>query len=177
MIILLLFELLALGILAGDLSGQTILTATMVTAKLFIGIQAHHQQSVDFVGFEGLAALELSVDPIGGPAQLRGVHPLAGIAKSIVADFVPVTDPPLPLGEFGFLLQLQQAGDMHHLPQEQAQPDGAGRDLRLWPGIGETTRQQMQIEAFLRIGLELSELGKVGAIHCPGLRPVATVRH
>jgi hypothetical protein len=44
----------------------------VVAAKLFVGIQTDRQQSIDFVGFKGLAPFELAVDPNRGPAQLPG---------------------------------------------------------------------------------------------------------
>jgi hypothetical protein len=65
-------ELLALGIFAGDLPPPTVRTTAVVAAKLFVGIQTDRQQSIDFVGFKGLAPFELAVDPNRGPAQLPG---------------------------------------------------------------------------------------------------------
>src|SRR6266436_4061066 len=52
------FELLALGIFAGDLSSQAILARAMIAAKLLIGVQASNQQTGRFIGFKGLAAFE-----------------------------------------------------------------------------------------------------------------------
>ena len=66
------------------------------------GIQAEHQQSVDFIVFKGFATFELSVNPDRRPAQLRRVHPFAGITKGVVADLAFVAHPPLPLGQFSF---------------------------------------------------------------------------
>ena len=82
-----------------------------------------------------------------------------------MADRVPVAYPPLPLGQFGFLLQLQQTGDVDHLAEDQAQADGTGGNVGLGPGVGETTGQQRQVETLLRIGDELAQLVKVAVIH------------
>jgi hypothetical protein len=71
----------------------------------------------------------------------------------------------LPLGHFGFRLQLQQAGNVNHFAQDQTQAHGAGRNVRLGPGVGETARQQREIKVLLGIGLKLAELTKVGLIH------------
>src|SRR5439155_2467085 len=158
-------ELLALGVFAGDFPGQAILAAAVVAAKLFVGVQADHQQPLDFIGFKGLAPFELAANPNPAPTQLLWVQPLAGIAESIVTDPMTVAHPPLPLRELGFLLQLQKAGDTNHFAQDQAQPHGAGGNVGLRPGVGETTGQQRQVEAPLRIGNKLAQLGKVGIIH------------
>ena len=66
---------------------------------------------------------------------------------------------------------------MDHFTQEQAQPDGAGRNFRLRTAVGEAAGQQMQMEALSRVGDELAELAKVGAIHWAGVRPGGEVRH
>ena len=63
-----------------------------------------------------------------------------------------ITHPPLPLGQLGFLLQLEQAGDVGHFAQQQTQPHRPARHFRLGPAIGETARQQGQFELLLRVG-------------------------
>ena len=65
---------------------------------------------------------------------------------------------------------------MNHFPQDQAEPYGTGGNVGLRPSIGETTRQQRQIEALLRVGLELAQLGKIAFIHQSGVPPVAVTR-
>ena len=101
-VILRLWELLALGVFAGDFPGQTILTTAVVAAELFVGIRTDDQQALDFVGFKGLAPFELAADPDPRPAQLGRIHPRADITKGVVADLLRVAHPPLPLGQFGF---------------------------------------------------------------------------
>jgi hypothetical protein len=66
MIILRLGELFALGILAGEYPAQTVRTAAMVAAKLFVGVQADGQQSVDLLAAKALPRL-----------SLRLIHPAA----------------------------------------------------------------------------------------------------
>jgi hypothetical protein len=48
--------------------GQAILATAMVAAKLFVSVQANHQQTGNFVGFKSLTAFELAIDPNTGPA-------------------------------------------------------------------------------------------------------------
>jgi hypothetical protein len=55
-IILGFLELLTLSVLIAHLSAQAVFTTAMITAKLLIGIEADHEQSIDFVFFEGLAS-------------------------------------------------------------------------------------------------------------------------
>jgi len=61
----------------------------MVTAELFVGVEAHDQQSLEFAGFKGLAPFELAVDPPSRPAQLGRVQALADVAEGVVADRSP----------------------------------------------------------------------------------------
>src|SRR5437899_462395 len=100
MVILRLFKLLALGIFARNLSAQAILATAMITAELFVGVQANHQQADNFTAFKGLAPFELVADPDFNAAQRLRVLPLADITKGVMADRVLVTHPPLPLGQF-----------------------------------------------------------------------------
>jgi hypothetical protein len=60
------------GVLAGNLAPQAPLATAVVAAKLFVGVQAHAQQTVDFVGFKGLASFEFAVDIARRPAPLFG---------------------------------------------------------------------------------------------------------
>ena len=148
----------------------------MITAKLFIGVDVDCQEALEFAGLKSLAAFEFAINPPHGPAQGLRVQTLGHITKGVVADRTRVTGPALPLRQSGLLFQLQETGDAHHFAQDQAQPDGAARNLRLRPRIRPAPRQQRQIEALGGKMNELAQLRKLRAIHRRGPPPGAAVR-
>src|SRR5271166_2380979 len=161
----------ARSVLAGDLPAQAIVATAMVAAKLFVGIQTDHQQTVAFAGLKSFAPLELAVDPNPRPAQLLRVQTLADIAKSVVTDRARMPHPLLPLRQLGLGGQLQEAGNVRHFAQNQTQPNGAGWNVRLGTPVGKTARQEGEIKTFLGISLELAQLGESVVIHPRALPP------
>jgi len=103
-----LFDFLTLGVLVRNLPTHAVLTATVIAAKLLIGIQAADQQSADFAGLKSLAPFELTVDPGSSAAKLPAIESFADVSEGVMADGISIAHPSLPLRQLGFGFQLQK---------------------------------------------------------------------
>ena len=65
--------------------------------------------------------------------------------------FPHLTHPLLPLRQLSLALELEQAGDLCGLAQQQSQGRGTRGNFRVKPGIGEGPHQQIEMEHLLGI--------------------------
>src|ERR1035437_257743 len=85
------------------------------------------------------------------------MHPRGGISQGVIADGFAVTHRVSPRFAVRLVLKLKEAGSFEHGAEEQAEPDGRGRDGGVATGVADAPGQSVEMKNFANVGAELTQ--------------------